>query len=120
MPGSVKFHREGSMRRYDEEIEVRTGLIGVQEGPVHFSWRRRVLKVSQVENRWLETSAWWRSAQVEAARGDSDVVSAGDDLLGEEEIWLVVASAGAAASSGVYELAHSWGSGRWRLRGVLD
>ena len=108
------------MRRYDEEIEVRTGLIGAQEGSAHFSWRRRVLKVTQVENRWLETSAWWRSAQVEAARGDVDEASADDDLLGEEGVWLVVARAGASASSGVYELAHSWGSGRWRLRGVLD
>ncbi len=42
------------------------------------------------------------------------------DLLGEEEIWRVVASPGAAAGSGVYELAHSWGNGRWRLRAVMD
>ena len=108
------------MRRYDEEIEVRTGLIGAQEGPAHFSWRRRVLRVSQVENRWLETSEWWRSAPVEAARGDVAEAPADDDLLGEEEIWLVVARAGSSASSGVYELAHSWGSGRWRRRGVMD
>jgi hypothetical protein len=98
------------MRRYDEEIEVRTGLIGTQEGPAHFSWRRRIWRVSQVETRWLETADWWRSAQVEAA----------GDLLGEEEIWRVVASPGTAAGSGVYELVHSWGSGRWRLRAVMD
>jgi hypothetical protein len=42
------------------------------------------------------------------------------DLLGEEEVWRVVASPGAAARSGVYELAHSWGDGRWRLRAVMD
>ena len=54
------------MRRYDEEIEVRTGLIGTQEGPAHFSWRRRIWRVSQVETRWLETADWWRGAQVEA------------------------------------------------------
>ena len=108
------------MRRYDEEIEVRTGLIGTQEGPAHFSWRRRIWRVSQVQTRWLETADWWRSAQVEAARGDGPEVADAGDLLGEEEIWRVVASAGATASSGVYELAHSWGSGRWRLRAVLD
>lgn len=108
------------MRRYDEEIEVRTGLIGTQEGPAHFSWRHRIWRVSQVQNRWLETADWWRSAQVEAARGDIDEPAETGDLLGEEEIWRVVASAGAAAASGVYELAHSWGSGRWRLRAVMD
>ena len=97
------------MRRYDEEIEVRTGLIGTQEGPAHFSWRRRIWRVSQVQTRWLETADWWRSAQVEAARGDGPEVADAGDLLGEEEIWRVVASPGAAARSGVYELAHSWG-----------
>ena len=107
------------MRRYDEEIEVRTGLIGSDEGPAHFSWRRRILRVTQVQNRWVETADWWRGAQVEAARGDAPE-AADADLLGEEEIWRVVASPGAAARSGVYELAHSWGSGRWRLRAVMD
>ncbi|HEY3548288.1 MAG TPA: DUF6504 family protein [Propionicimonas sp.] len=108
------------MRRYDEEIEVRTGLIGTQEGPAHFSWRRRIWRVSQVQTRWLETADWWRGAQVEAARGDGPEVADAGDLLGEEEIWRVVASPGAAARSGVYELAHSWGDGRWRLRAVMD
>ncbi len=108
------------MRRYDEEIEVRTGLIGTQEGPAHFSWRRRILRVSQVQQRWLETADWWRGAQVEAVHGEVVDASAVGDLLGEEEIWRVVASAGASAGSGVYELAHSWGSGQWRLRAVMD
>ena len=107
------------MRRYDEEIEVRTGLIGTQEGPAHFSWRRRIWRVSQVQTRRLETAEWWRGAQVEAARGDAPEVADGD-LLGEEEIWRVVASPGAAAGSGVYELVHSWSSGSWRLRAVMD
>lgn len=108
------------MRRYDEEIEVRTGLIGSQEGPAHFSWRRRVWRVSQVQQRWLETADWWRGAQVEAVHGDSTEAAGAGDLLDEEEIWRVVASAGASAASGVYELAHSWGSGQWRLRAVMD
>lgn len=110
------------MRRYDEEIEVRTGLIGTQEGPVHFSWRRRVWRVSQVQGRWLETADWWRSAQVEVARGDANASESpgDDDLLGEREVWRVVASVGPAASPGVYELAHSWGNGQWLLRAAVD
>lgn len=42
------------------------------------------------------------------------------DLLGEHEIWRVEASCGRHTSPGVYDLAHSWGTGGWVLRSVVD
>ena len=112
------------MRRYDETIEVRQGLVGDDEGPAVFLWRHRVWKVTELQTRWVETAAWWNSAQVRAARGDdSDTGSATDgtdDLLGEQEIWRVVAADGRLGEPGVYELARSWDSGSWRLRAAVD
>ncbi len=107
------------MRRYDEMIEVRPGLVGIHEGPAQFLWRRRLWRVTEVQTRWLETSDWWNSPQVRAVRGDLDAAEGGD-LLGEEEVWRVVASPGRSGEAGVYELAHAWGSGEWRLRRVVD
>lgn len=125
------------MRRYDEAIEVRQGLVDDDEGPVQFLWRRRLWKVLELQTRWVETADWWNSGQVRAARGDTaaragttvddtegidgtDGTDDTDDLLGEQEIWRVVAVDGRLGTSGVYELARSWGSGRWRLRTVVD
>jgi len=107
------------MRRYDEAIEVRPGLVGDHEGPERFRWRRRLWLVTEVQTRWVETADWWNSPQVRAARGDVDAAEGGD-LLAEEEVWRVVATPGGAGESGVYELGHSWGSGTWRLRRVVD
>ena len=109
------------MRRYDEAIEVRQGMVGGDEGPAQFLWRHRLWKVLELQTRWVETADWWNSAQVRAARGDDESAdSADDDLLGEQEIWRVVAADGRLGESGVYELARSWGSGAWRLRTVVD
>lgn len=148
------------MRRYDETIEVRQGLVGEVEGPAHFLWRHRLWRVLELQTRWIETANWWNSAQVRAARGETpDVrgttpglgapgsraggsapgsrmggsapgfrmvgsggvgIDDGDDLLGEQEVWRVVAAEGRYGTSGVYELARSWGSGAWRLRTVVD
>ena len=113
------------MRRYDEAIEVRQGVVGDDEGPAQFLWRHRLWKVLELQNRWVETGDWWNTSQVRAARGDSTPDPAAgaddsDDLLGEQEIWRVVAADGRLGSSGVYELARSWGSGRWSLRTVVD
>lgn len=108
------------MRSYDEEIEVRTGLIGAKEGPAQFRWRRRSLRVSEVQHRWLETTDWWHGTQVSAARGDTEEVETeAGDLLGEEEVWRVVAGTAASADLGVYELVHNWSNGQWRLRAVV-
>jgi hypothetical protein len=35
-------------------------------------------------------------------------------------VWRVVAGQGRAGYQGVYELAHAWGTGQWRLRFVMD
>lgn len=107
------------MRRYDEPIEVRQGLIGTQEGPSQFRWRRRLWQVTAVQRRWVETLDWWNSPQVKAARGDVES-DQGGDLLAEEEVWRVEASPSSWGSPGVYELAHAWDTGRWRLRTVVD
>ena len=56
------------MRRYDETIEVRQGLVGEVEGPAHFLWRHRLWRVLELQTRWIETADWWNSAQVRAAR----------------------------------------------------
>ena len=109
------------MRRYDEAIEVRQGLVGDDEGPAQFFWRHRVWKVTELQTRWVETSDWWNSGRARAARGDStgdDKADESGDLLGEQEIWRVVAADGRLGTSGVYELA--LGNGRWRLRTVVD
>ncbi|MFT3861710.1 DUF6504 family protein [Micropruina sp.] len=113
------------MRRYDEAIEVRQGLVGGDEGPAQFLWRRRLWKVLELQTRWVETADWWNSTQVRVARGEDAAGpifadGEGDDLLGEQEVWRVVAADGRHGSSGVYELARSWGSGVWRLRTVVD
>ncbi|MBK8447835.1 MAG: hypothetical protein IPL41_14435 [Micropruina sp.] len=133
------------MRRYNEAIEVRQGLVGDDEGPAQFLWRHRLWKVLELQTRWVETADWWNSTQVRAARGETPAARGGtpgsgsrttgsgphaagsgtadddsDDLLGEQEIWRVVAADGRNGSSGVYELARSWGSGAWRLRTVVD
>ena len=44
------------MRRYDEAIEVRQGLVGDDEGPEQFLWRRRLWKVIELQTRWVETA----------------------------------------------------------------
>ncbi|MBK8460363.1 MAG: hypothetical protein IPL43_09460 [Micropruina sp.] len=108
------------MRRYDEPIEVRQGLIGTLEGPAQFLWRRRLWRVTEVQTRWVETADWWNSPLIQAARGDLDDAAAGRDLLAEEEVWRVVAAPGRAGEAGAYELAHAWTDGAWRLRRVVD
>jgi hypothetical protein len=93
------------MRRYDEPIEVRSEAMG----PAQFVWRRRLWRVLEVENRWLETADWWTKP--------------GDDLLAESEVWRVVASSGRSSLPGVYELAcgsTESGEQSWRLRSVVD
>lgn len=108
------------MRRFDEPIDVRPGLIGTQEGPAHFLWRRQLWKVTELQHRWIETLDWWNSARVRAARGDVESEEDEGDLLAEQEVWRVVAAPGRWGSPGVYELAHSWGDGSWSMRSVVD
>lgn len=120
------------MRRWDEPIEVRRGIVGegltgvssVVEGPSQFLWRNRLWRVLDVQSRWVESGPWWNSVGVRAARGDAvtddDSLLATDDLLCEQEVWRVEAASGQMFSRGVYELANALSDGSWRLRVVID
>ncbi|MDN5724482.1 MAG: DUF6504 family protein [Propionibacteriales bacterium] len=117
------------MRCYDEPIDVR----GSDE-PAQFLWRNRLWVVRSVQQRWTETGDWWDGPQAQAVRGSGDALgqeALGDealgatDLLGEEEVWRVVAAAGRHGREGVYELAQVISGapdqrGTWRLRTVMD
>jgi hypothetical protein len=109
---------KNEMRSYDEPIEVRRGLVAGAEAPAQFLWRDRLWMVQDVQTRWTETGAWWDGPAARALRGES--ADEEGDLLAEEEVWRVVAGQGRAGHLGVYELAHAWGTGQWRLRSVLD
>lgn len=60
------------MRRYDEPIEVKAGLVAGQEGPAQFLWRNRLWSVREIESRWLETGDWWDGPAARAVRGELD------------------------------------------------
>ncbi|MDR3070670.1 MAG: DUF6504 family protein [Propionibacteriaceae bacterium] len=110
------------MWRCDEDIEVVGGLVGDVYAPVKFCRQHRWWRITDVLIRWVETSDWWHSDLAASSRGIGGIggITPDGDLLGEEEIWRVVADPVSGGSDGVYELSHSWGSGRWRLRAVLD
>jgi hypothetical protein len=128
------------MRRYDDPVEVRRGMVdgpgGTQEGPEQFLWRGRLWKVRDVVAHWVETGPWWQSAGVHAVLGADDApgatgatatVTAGvrTDLLAEREVWRVEASRGLAASHtgagpGLFDLVFDWADGTWKLTRCED
>lgn len=106
------------MRRYDDPVEVRRGMVTGIEGPEQFLWRGRLWKVRAVLAHWVETGPWWQSAGVRAVVGSDDAVGdavaeamadavadgvaepvvprpGATDLLGERELWRVEAGRGA-------------------------
>jgi len=119
------------MRRYDDPVEVRRGLVTGVEGPEQFLWRGRLWKVRAVLAHWVETAPWWQSAGVRAVVGSDDGVeqpSPGGDLLVERELWRVEAGRGAGPAAGdgvsggggVFDLSFDWSDGRWQLVGCVD
>ena len=135
------------MRRYDDPVEVRRGLVrgaqGPVEGPEQFLWRGRLWKVADVLGRWVETGPWWQSSEADATRGtdgaerpdsraaSTDGVTAtlvraapvATDLLAEREVWRVEAAAGRHATRegrGIFDLVHDWADGTWRLARCVD
>lgn len=123
------------MRRYDDPVDVRKGMVNGAEGPEQFLWRGRLWKVHSVLAHWVETGAWWESAGARAALGTettdagSDVGSQGralavlPDLTAEREVWRVEASRGrlhAEGGGGVFDLLFDWVEGSWRLARCLD
>jgi hypothetical protein len=122
---------EALMRRYDEEIDVRRGLVGGQEAPTQFLWRQRLWVVRDIIAHWVETGPWWEHSGVSALFGAAGVTGSGDspeaaagaarcaDLLGERDIWRVEAIRG-QQGGGVFDLAFDWSLGQWRLVGCVD
>jgi len=132
------------MRRYDDPVEVRRGMVsgpgGRQEGPEQFLWRGRLWKVCDVVAHWVETGAWWQSSGVHGVLGvhgaldneeepgvlrtSTDLAA---DLLAEREVWRVEAAPGRGARSsdmssgvGVFDLEFDWARGSWQLARCLD
>ena len=129
------------MRRYDDPVEVRKGLVpgvgGQVEGPEQFLWRGRLWKVCDVVGHWVETGPWWQSRDVAPVLGadtaDPTVApTAGStgsrtvsvhDLIAAREVWRVEAARGMAASGhgrGVFDLVFDWGQGGWLLTRCAD
>ena len=126
------------MRRYDDPVEVRKGMVTGIEGPEQFLWRGRLWKVRAVLAHWVETAPWWQSAGVRAVVGSEETggvaTAPATDLLVERELWRVEAGrglqarrGGAAAGGsddqetyGVFDLSFDWTDGRWQLVGCLD
>ncbi len=110
------------MRRYGEPIDVRKGLVAGGEAPEQFVWRDRLWVVRTILGHWVETGAWWEQAGVSALLGVSDEAAATRataELLEEREVWRVEAARD-RRSSGVFDLAFSWGGEPWRLLCSLD
>ena len=120
------------MRRYDDPVETRMGLVSGMEGPEQFLWRGRLWKVRAVLAHWVETGPWWQSGSARAVIGSEEAVGAAADvraadlrsadLLGERELWRVEAGRGAVTGpdGGVFDLAFDWSDGRWALVGCVD
>jgi hypothetical protein len=95
------------MRRYDDPVEVRKGLVGdpsgehgdergdeyrgdpgsYLEGPEQFLWRGKLWKVRAVLAHWVETGSWWQSADARAVIGSDDTAdsarSPGGPVIGD-------------------------------------
>ena len=111
------------MRRYDDPVEVRKGMVGSREAPEQFLWRGRLWKVRDVLAHWVETGPWWQSSGARAVVGDDAFAEerpvATHDLLTEREMWRVEAGTG-MTNAGVFDLSFSWSDGRWQLVGCAD
>lgn len=129
------------MRRYDDPVEVRKGLVhgsgGDVEAPEQFLWRGRLWKVCDVVGHWVETGPWWQSSNVAPVLGADDGSGATTespgrapsvhDLVAEREVWrveaargLVAAGAGPGAGRGVFDLVFDWAEGGWVLTRCAD
>jgi hypothetical protein len=126
------------MRRYDDPVDVRRGMVDGSEGPEQFLWRGRLWKVHAVVAHWVETGSWWDSPGARAVLGtdgrDSRSASGQEseggalavlpDLTAEREVWRVEASRGRLSiengGGGVFDLLFDWAEGSWRLSSCAD
>jgi hypothetical protein len=127
------------MRRYDDPVDVRKGMVDGSEGPEQFLWRGRLWKVHSVLAHWVETGPWWDSVGARAVLGTETAgrTEGADregrvltmlptlaDMVAEREIWRVEASRGRLSAEsgggGVFDLLFDWAEGSWRLARCLD
>ena len=121
------------MRRYDDPVEVRKGMVDGAEGPEQFLWRGRLWKVCAVVAHWVESGPWWQSTGVRAVLGADDgaepdagggtALAVQHDLTAEREVWRVEAARGLTASGsgrGVFDLVFDWAEGSWQLARCAD
>lgn len=119
------------MRRYDDPVEVRKGMVGGTEGPEQFLWRGRLWKVCDVLAHWVETGPWWQSPGVHAVLGSEEPaptssaptsggVAVQHDLVAEREVWRVEAARGLSGGRGVFDLVFDWARGSWQLVRCVD
>lgn len=119
------------MRRYDDPVDVRRGMVDGSEGPEQFLWRGRLWKVNAVVAHWVETGAWWESAGARAVLGtdsrdeeQTGAVAVLSELTAEREVWRVEASRGRISAEtgggGVFDLLFDWAEGSWRLSRCVD
>ncbi len=135
------------MRRYDDPVEVRVGLVDGVEAPAQFLWRDRLWQVRAVVGHWVETSPWWDRPAVQGllgvhagGPGDGPGDGLGDSaadgavasgsmasgsvasvaaLVAERRVWRVDAGRGRLGTRGVFELVRVE-TGQWRLTGCED
>jgi hypothetical protein len=121
---------ERPVRRYDEVIDVRRGLVSGQEAPAQFLWRDRLWVVRDIIAHWVETGAWWEQPGVGVLFGEVGGAEAsrppaasgpdrGADLLGEKEVWRVEAMR-PRTGAGVFDVSFDWALGQWRLVCCVD
>lgn len=128
------------MRRYNEPVAVRRGLVDGVEGPDQFVWRDRLWRVRAVVGQWVETPPWWEHHAVRGLLGTQHVGSQHVDtvaelpvtsvvtLVAEHEVWRVDATLGRLGLvhpddpgvRGVFDLVLEGETGQWRLAGCLD
>jgi hypothetical protein len=130
--GKLLARVEVAMRRYDDTIEVRRGLVNGAEAPEQFLWRGRLWLVHDVMAHWVETGAWWQQGQIRSLLGTDSPTQSSDspagDLLAEREVWRVGAASGRAGfragvvsgQRGIFDLVFDWGAGEWRLQHSVD
>ena len=111
------------MRSYGEPIDARLGLVAGVQAPEQFMWRDRLWVVHTILGHWVETGAWWEHPGVSELLGISTPATlppgATAELLAEREVWRVEAFRN-RHSSGVFDLAFSWGGEPWRLLCSFD
>lgn len=130
------------MRRYDDPVEVRRGLVDAVEAPEQFVWRDRLWRVCAVVSHWVETGPWWEQRGITELLGSesdaepsglaeeqlSGAAVPGSLLLAEREVWRVDAARGrhgigadsARGLRGTFDLTYDSDTGQWHLTRCLD